>query len=74
MRKAVCYALVSQQLGNLSKGFGLFCLLDRKFFDKAWQVFKVLIAFDWVYKLRLCSSAKEKIWFVFVLAFKWPQR
>ena len=63
-------ALMSQQLGNLSQGFGLFSLPFRKRFNKAWQVFllEVGIAFDRINKLRLCSSAKEKLRFVvFVL-------
>lgn len=73
LRNVVSCALVSHQLSNLSKGFGLFRLLDRKFFDKAWQVFEVFVAFDWIYKLRLCSSAKEKLRFVFVITLQWLQ-
>ena len=70
LKSAFFDALMSQQLGNLPQGFGLFSLLDRKRFDLACQVFffEVLVAFNWIYKLRLCCSAKEKLRFVvFVL-------
>ena len=75
LRETVSGALMSQQLDNLSDAFGLFRLLGRKFLDEARHVFEVLVALDWVDKLCLCRSAKEKLRFVFVLTVQqWLRR